>query len=118
MKSVAEDSSMLYICGKCKSIVEKNATVCNKCGARLGKIRCPFCNFTGDLNDFKYDTCPKCGKKNKIKRIDSKKINNGNININNKSFSISKKLFLILALLLFFSILILSFIFILYYKLL
>ncbi len=55
---------MMYICGKCYTEVSKDAEVCPKCGAKLGKIKCPFCQFTGGVNDFKNDTCPKCGRKN------------------------------------------------------
>jgi len=65
MIKVPRSGSMLYICGKCRKEVEKDAKICSNCGARLGKIRCPFCNFTGELEDFKKDTCPKCGKKSK-----------------------------------------------------
>ena len=61
---LAKNSSgeIAYVCGKCGHIVQKEATICEKCGARLGKIRCPFCSFTGSVEDFKYDTCPKCGR--------------------------------------------------------
>jgi len=54
---------IMYICGKCGAEVDKEATVCPKCNAKLGKIKCPFCNFTGGLEDFKDDTCPRCGRK-------------------------------------------------------
>ena len=54
-----------YFCSKCGREVAKDATICSNCGAKLGKIRCPFCNFVGEINDFKFDTCPKCGRKNK-----------------------------------------------------
>lgn len=60
------DGTIAYICGKCHSEVAKDAKVCNNCGAKLGNIRCPFCNFKGDVDDFKNDTCPRCGRKNKL----------------------------------------------------
>jgi len=63
---LAQNSSgeMMYVCGKCYTEVSKDADVCPKCGSKLGKIKCPFCQFTGGVNDFKNDTCPKCGRKN------------------------------------------------------
>ncbi|HOF02035.1 MAG TPA: zinc ribbon domain-containing protein [Spirochaetota bacterium] len=54
---------VLYICGKCSREIDKEDKICPHCGARLGKIRCPFCKFTGSVQDFKNDYCPKCGKK-------------------------------------------------------
>lgn len=60
------NNKIAYLCGRCKKEVGKKDSVCRHCGAKLGNIKCPFCNFTGDVNDFKYDTCPKCGRKNKI----------------------------------------------------
>lgn len=54
---------VLYICGKCSREIDKEDKICPHCGARLGKIRCPFCGFTGSVQDFKNDYCPKCGKK-------------------------------------------------------
>lgn len=54
---------VLYICGKCSREIDKEDKICPHCGARLGKIRCPFCGFTGSVQDFKKDYCPKCGKK-------------------------------------------------------
>ncbi|HOV14502.1 MAG TPA: zinc ribbon domain-containing protein [Spirochaetota bacterium] len=58
------DGTIAYICGKCHNEVAKDAKVCKNCGAKLGSIRCPFCNFKGEVSDFKDDTCPKCGRKN------------------------------------------------------
>ena len=52
-----------YLCSKCGKEVKKEATICENCGARLGKIRCPFCNYVGGIDDFKMDTCPRCGRK-------------------------------------------------------
>lgn len=51
-----------YLCGKCGKAVEKDALVCPHCSAKLGNIRCPFCNFTGSPADFSGDTCPRCGR--------------------------------------------------------
>lgn len=61
-----ENKSIMFICGKCGNEVGKEDTVCKKCGAKLGKIRCPFCHFTGTASDFKNDKCPRCGKNNKL----------------------------------------------------
>ena len=62
---LAQNSSteIAYLCGKCGKEVAKEAWVCEHCGAKLGKIQCPFCCFTGTIEDFKFDTCPKCGRK-------------------------------------------------------
>lgn len=88
---LAQNSSgeIMYICGKCGIEVDKEATVCPKCHSRLGKIKCPFCNFVGELEDFKEDTCPRCGRK-KIK----KDKDNKNINVNKAFRSHTKKDFL------------------------
>ena len=68
------NKEIAYLCSKCGKEVDKEATRCIHCGAKLGNIRCPFCNFTGTVNDFSEDTCPRCGRKNiskgsKINRI-------------------------------------------------
>ena len=63
---------IVYLCGKCGKEVEKEAIICNHCNAKLGKIRCPFCNFIGSIDDFKLDTCPRCGRKNKSSKNLSK----------------------------------------------
>ena len=68
-------SNIAYLCSKCGKEVKKEATLCDYCGVKLGQIRCPFCNFRGSIDDFKFDTCPKCGKKNKS-NIDHLSINN------------------------------------------
>jgi DNA-directed RNA polymerase subunit RPC12/RpoP len=52
-----------YICGKCGKIIDKEDSVCPHCNAKLGKIRCPFCGFTGELKAFMHDTCPRCGRR-------------------------------------------------------
>ncbi len=64
---------MAYLCGKCGHEVDKRANVCDNCGARLGGIRCPFCNFSGSADAFKNDTCPKCGRKSKTEKHSSNK---------------------------------------------
>lgn len=61
-----------YLCSKCHNEVDKEAKVCEHCGAKLGKIKCPFCNFIGSVEDFKYNTCPKCGRKRTV-NIETKK---------------------------------------------
>ncbi len=92
---LAQDSTgeIMYICGKCGAQVDKEATVCPKCHYRLGKIRCPFCNFKGDLEDFKNDTCPRCGRK-KNEADENPKIKS--ILTENKNKNLSKRLFWIL----------------------
>lgn len=100
---LAQNSSgeIMYICGKCGAKVDKEATICPKCNSRLGKIKCPFCNFTGEIEDFKDDTCPRCGRKKE--KIDKK--DNSFIIKNKYNFSISKKVFWLL----FFSLLLILF---------
>lgn len=109
-------SSIAYICGKCHKEVEKEAKICKYCGAHLGKIRCPYCNFTGEIEDFKHDTCPKCGKKSKI-IYDLNKVKSPVIKNIKIQTSISKKLFLLLFILLIFILFSLFLIFIIYFKL-
>ncbi len=57
------NKEIVYLCSKCGKEVNKTDDICPSCRVRLGNIRCPFCNFVGNLNDFKYDTCPRCGRK-------------------------------------------------------
>jgi uncharacterized membrane protein YvbJ len=85
------NKTIAYICGRCGKEVAKDAVRCIYCNAKLGNIRCPFCNFVGDLDDFKDDTCPKCGRKNDDKK---KEYIPGNY-ISKKQF-ITKKIFIIL----------------------
>lgn len=59
-----ESESFTYICGKCHGEIHKEDEVCPHCGVKLGKIKCPYCGFTGDANAFKNDRCPKCGRHN------------------------------------------------------
>ncbi len=106
------NSSIAYLCGKCGKEVEKSATVCIHCGAKLGNIKCPFCYFTGSVEDFKYDTCPKCGRKNINKNLRFK------TQKTDKEFSyFSSKKFWALFLVLIFSLLIVLFtIFTVYFR--
>jgi uncharacterized membrane protein YvbJ len=91
------NKTIAYICGRCGKEVAKDAVRCIYCNAKLGDIRCPFCNFLGDVEAFKDDTCPKCGRKNTLTdKSNGKKgyyVNNGKIS--KKSF-ISKNIFIIL----------------------
>jgi len=82
------NKEIVYLCSKCGKEVNKPDNICYNCGAKLGNIRCPFCNFIGDLNDFKFDTCPRCGRK-KFTKIGQKTYKmNSDIN-----FKLSSKLF-------------------------
>ena len=60
--TVNESDTVTYICGKCHGEISKNDETCPHCGVKLGKIKCPYCGFTGDEKAFKNDRCPKCGK--------------------------------------------------------
>jgi len=91
---------VLYICGKCSREIDKEDKICPHCGARLGKIRCPFCGFTGSVQDFKNDYCPKCGKKKSDinKYIDKKlaamkKSKNKSVNLKPSSLIIDGRTF-------------------------
>ncbi len=93
---------MAYLCGKCGKEVDKEAVVCPKCHAKLGGIRCPFCNFSGTTADFKNDTCPKCGRKNNSrnnKPVSSQKYSRAQ----NKISHLSGKMFIILLIILLFT---------------
>jgi uncharacterized membrane protein YvbJ len=83
------NSQIAYLCGKCGKEVEKEALKCRHCGARLGKIVCPFCKFKGSIEDFKLDTCPRCGRKNDSTAPVKKK----NENTGYKKMPLSKKMF-------------------------
>ena len=97
---LARDSkgNIAYLCSKCGKEVKKEAIVCDNCGARLGKIRCPFCNYAGGVDDFRMDTCPRCGRKssqdNKSNREKTKNIIKNHIGLSTKLFWI---LFIILT---------------------
>ncbi|MBN2545338.1 MAG: zinc ribbon domain-containing protein [Spirochaetes bacterium] len=104
------NNSIAYLCGKCGKEVEKNATVCMHCGVKLGNIKCPFCYFTGSVEDFKYDTCPKCGRKN-INNIILKGKSQLNYGVN----SFSKRKFWFLFIILSFSLVIVFFTIIIVY---
>ena len=82
------NKEILYLCSKCGKEVNKNDNICLHCGARLGNIRCPFCNFIGNINDFKFDTCPRCGRK-KFTKIGHKSFNMAP----KSTFHLSSKLF-------------------------
>ena len=104
------NKSIAYICAKCGGEVAKDAVRCIYCNAKLGNIRCPFCNFIGDVDDFKHDTCPKCGRNTQIEKksriiIDTKK----------NSF-MSERIFIILFTLLIFVIIVALFIFLKYFE--
>lgn len=62
--AASSNGEIAYVCGKCGKIIQKEDSICKHCGARLGDIKCPFCNFKGSVDDFKRDTCPRCGRKN------------------------------------------------------
>lgn len=94
---LAENSSgeIAYLCGKCFKPVKKDEKICPNCNARLGDIRCPFCNFRGTVEDFKFDTCPKCGRKQK--KEDSIKKAKKRFKIEkNEELNFNKKLFWLL----------------------
>ena len=76
------DGTIAYICGKCSEEIDKEDTICPNCGAKLGNIRCPFCNFVGGVPDFQNDTCPRCGRKTQ----------NANNNVNNTEKRSNKNL--------------------------
>jgi uncharacterized membrane protein YvbJ len=89
------NKSIAYICGRCGKEVAKDAVRCIYCNARLGDIRCPFCNFSGGVDAFKNDTCPQCGRKNDLNSGNKIDNNVKNVKISRNSF-ISKKIFIIL----------------------
>jgi predicted RNA-binding Zn-ribbon protein involved in translation (DUF1610 family) len=60
------NNEIAYLCGKCGREVKKESVRCIHCGARLGNIKCPFCGFTGSVEDFSEDTCPRCGRKKSV----------------------------------------------------
>ena len=117
------DGTIAYICGKCHSEVAKEAKVCQSCGAKLGNIRCPFCNFKGDLDDFKNDTCPKCGRKktldikNNTVNKDNRKQKVGGYTSTNIKSNFLKKYFSLLLILLLSVLILLSAIFLFYFDL-
>lgn len=98
-----------YLCSRCFKPVEKDATVCPYCNAKLKDIRCPFCNFKGSIRDFLYDTCPKCGRK-KIEKIKNKGYRENHFFLTNKLFWILFFILLFILFLIFFIIYIVYFI--------
>jgi uncharacterized membrane protein YvbJ len=99
MQNILAQNSNLqiaYLCGKCGREVEKEALVCPNCGAKLGKIICPFCKFRGRITDFKYDTCPKCGRKSGERGIVKKAPDNAG----RRNIGLTKNMFWLLFLIL------------------
>ena len=47
-------------CDNCGTEVEQNASECPKCGRSFASIRCPVCNFVGEVGLFD-NGCPSCG---------------------------------------------------------
>ncbi len=80
------ENNFLYICGKCGGEVSKDDVVCPKCKARLGNIRCPYCNYIGSVKNFKNDICPVCGRKNKLKSKSEKSYPDNKTVANDKGF--------------------------------
>jgi len=91
------NNEIAYLCGKCGKEIDKEAIICSYCGAKLGNIRCPFCNFVGSINDFRFDTCPRCGRK---KTKDKKNVNTLNQFNTKIEFTLTTKLFWLFFLLL------------------
>jgi hypothetical protein len=90
--------SIAYLCGKCGQEVDKEAAICPFCGAGLGDIRCPFCNFRGSVADFRLDTCPRCGRKKDTQVKQQSK--NKKIQPSMTHFSINHRIFWILFIIL------------------
>lgn len=82
------NNEIAYLCGKCGREVAKEAAICPFCNAKLGNIRCPFCDYQGTIHDFSDDTCPRCGRKRNGHKKNIKKTRRSD----NKS-TLSNKLF-------------------------
>ena len=97
------DGSIAYVCGKCYKEIGKEDAVCKHCGARLGNIKCPFCHFTGNPEDFRNDTCPKCGRKTTLHPAAHKKSGKGKYGTGSdkNDLYLSNKVFWLLILFLF-----------------
>lgn len=49
-----------FYCDNCGAEVEQNARGCHKCGRSFSSVRCPVCNFVGEVKVFD-NGCPSCG---------------------------------------------------------
>jgi predicted RNA-binding Zn-ribbon protein involved in translation (DUF1610 family) len=49
-----------FYCDNCGTEVEQNASECPKCGRGFTSVRCPVCNFVGEVGLFD-NGCPSCG---------------------------------------------------------
>jgi predicted RNA-binding Zn-ribbon protein involved in translation (DUF1610 family) len=50
----------LFFCESCSAEVEREAKSCPECGKNFASVRCPTCNFIGEVDSFKGG-CPACG---------------------------------------------------------
>ncbi|MDR2537007.1 MAG: zinc-ribbon domain-containing protein [Treponema sp.] len=49
-----------FYCDNCGTEVEQSASECPKCGRSFTSVRCPVCNFVGEVSVFD-NGCPSCG---------------------------------------------------------
>jgi len=49
-----------FFCEFCGAHVRANDKICTSCGSFFNQVRCPECNFQGDVKEF-LKGCPSCG---------------------------------------------------------
>jgi RNA polymerase subunit RPABC4/transcription elongation factor Spt4 len=50
-----------FFCDSCDTEVPGNAEKCPNCGKFFNSVRCPFCGYSGAVDNFK-NGCPVCGR--------------------------------------------------------
>jgi len=53
----------VFYCENCKKEVSAKDKICPHCGRFFSDVRCPRCNYSGDVDEFSFG-CPKCGYMN------------------------------------------------------
>ncbi len=49
-----------YFCENCGAEVRRNDKVCRNCGRFFNSVKCPKCDYSGEVKDFDFG-CPVCG---------------------------------------------------------
>ncbi|MBQ2601557.1 MAG: zinc ribbon domain-containing protein [Treponema sp.] len=65
-----EKNKAKYFCENCGAEVLSKARFCPHCGKFFSAVRCPNCNYTGQVSDFK-NGCPRCHYKTSDASSDS-----------------------------------------------
>ena len=60
MSEESKSGNPRFFCESCNAEVPLDAKICPKCGKNFASVRCPFCDFIGEAEEFRGG-CPTCG---------------------------------------------------------